>query len=599
MSNLSEEIRVRKRHRVHEGCGQRTTRLTPVAVAQDDGTQVAQAVVDLRAALAAIALPLSIPGRDHAEETRADLIRQLDDYVLPRLASLDAPLLAVVGGSTGAGKSTLVNSIVNAQISRQGVIRPTTTRPVLVHHPDDVAWFADQRILPGLSRVTGAESDEPQLGTVRLVRSRALPAGMALLDAPDIDSVVVTNRALATQLLAAADLWLFVTTAARYADAVPWDLLRTASERGTAVAIVLDRVPPEVIDEIRGHLVEMLRDQGLGTAPVFSVPECVLTPEGLLPPEALSRLKGWLTALAADSRARAIVVNQTLEGALVSLSGRTTALIEATHDQQQAREALLSAVDAHFDNARNQVVDGMTDGRLLRGEVLARWQEFVGTGEFFRQVESTIGKWRDRLQSAVTGSARPPEHLGEALQSGVAALITAHGEGAIAETNRSWRRLPGGEGALENIPAGSQESAALKSEVEAVVRQWQGEIFDMVRTEGGNRRTNARVAAYGVNGIGLFLMLVTFAHTGGLTGAEVGIAGGTSVLAQRILEAVFGDQAVRDMAAKARRSLLARVDDVYGRQRRAFVATVDPTDALVTNGEALVVAAKRVREAIR
>ena len=68
-------------------------------------------------------------------------------------------------------------------------------------------------------------------------------------------------RELAGQLLSAADLWLFVTTAARYADAVPWDLLRTAADRGTAVAIILDRVPPEATDEIRPHLVAMLREQ--------------------------------------------------------------------------------------------------------------------------------------------------------------------------------------------------------------------------------------------------------------------------------------------------------------------------------------------------
>lgn len=95
---------------------------------------------------------------------------------------------------------------------------------------------------------------------------------MALLDAPDIDSVVSANRAIAARLLSAADLWLFVTTAARYADAVPWDLLRTAADRGTSVAIVLDRIPAEAIDEIRPHLATMLREQGLPTAPIFTVP---------------------------------------------------------------------------------------------------------------------------------------------------------------------------------------------------------------------------------------------------------------------------------------------------------------------------------------
>ena len=43
-------------------------------------------------------------------------------------------------------------------------------------------------------------------------------------------------------------------------------------------------------------------------------------------------------------------------------------------------------------------------------------------------------------------------------------------------------------------------------------------------------------------------MVVVFASTAGLTGAEVGIAGGSAVLGQKLLEAVFGDQAVRRLA---------------------------------------------------
>jgi hypothetical protein len=541
-------------------------------------------VTALREQVASARLPLEIPGAAAARANREALLKQLDDYVLPRLRSLDAPLLAVVGGSTGAGKSTLVNSIVDAEVSRSGVLRPTTTTPVLVHHPQDRRWFADDRILPSLSRVTGARGDGDGGGSLRLVESSSLPPGMALLDAPDIDSVVTANRALASQLLAAADLWLFVTTAARYADAVPWDLLHQASERGTAVAIVLDRVPPESMAEIRSHLAGMLREQGLSTAPIFGIPEAELTSEGRLPERDVTRLKSWLTALASDARARNVIVRQTLDGALRSLDDRTASLVAATAAQTEAAAALHGVPETAYADALDRVEQGITDGTLLRGEVLARWQEFVGTGEFFRQVESAISRVRDRITSAIKGSPPPSDDLGEALQSGVAALITAQAHGASSTVARQWRQLPGGDPVLSAHPELAKPADDLGTRVERLVRDWQGELLELVRTEGRDRRTTARVAAYGINGVGLLLMLISFAHTAGLSGAEVGIAGGTAVVAQKVLEAIFGDQAVRDMAAKARKRLLEHVEELYAGERARYDAALGDVD--VESGQA-------------
>jgi hypothetical protein len=418
---------------------------------------------------------------------------------------------------------------------------------------------------------------------------------MALLDAPDIDSVVSANRALATQLLSAADLGLFVTTAARYADAVPWELLRQASERGTAVAIVLDRVPPEAMTEIRSHLASMLREQGLATAPIFGIPESALTAEGRLPEGDVERLKSWLTALASDARARASVVRQTLSGALDSLNGRTLELVEASAAQQAATDALRSASDHAYAEALAHVEEGMTDGTLLRGEVLARWQEFVGTGEFFRQVESAVSRLRDRITAAVKGNPPPSGDLGEALQTGVAALVSAQAQGAAAAGARAWRMLPGGPAVLAEHPELAKASPSLESAVDRLVRDWQGEVLDLVRSEGRDRRTTARIAAYGVNGIGVILMLVAFAHTGGLIGAEVGIAGGTAVLAQKVLEAIFGDQAVREMAAKARERLLKRVRELYAEEQARFAAAVEGVEMDRDQAERLAEAAAAVK----
>jgi GTPase SAR1 family protein len=570
-----------------------------VSSAADEPSPLRAAVGALRDAIDATELPLDLPETAEGQAERTALLRQLDDYVLPRLDSLDAPLLAVVGGSTGAGKSTLVNSVVGEEVSRSGVLRPTTTIPALIHHPDDSRWFTTSRVLPRLSRVTGRPGDHDQPGTVRLVESTALPAGLALLDAPDIDSVVKANRSLSGQLLQAADMWLFVTTAARYADAVPWDLLRSASERGTAVAIVLDRVAPENLDEIRPHLVEMLRGQGMGTSPVFTIPETDLTPQGLLPPDALGRLGQWLQALASDQRARNIIIAQTLSGALSSLSPRVDLIVEgacgpnkatrglslvpgfalvveAAPPQHEATRALSLVVDSAYDTARDTVEAGMTDGSLLRGEVLARWQEFIGTGEFFRQVETTISRWRDKVSAAIRGNPMPAESVDEALQSGVADLIRSQADAAATSIARTWRGMPAGESVLARAPGLAASDATVAPRIERLVREWQGDILDLVRKEGKDRRTNARIAAVGINGIALFLMLVSFAHTAGLTGAEVGIAGGASLLAQRVLEAIFGDQAVREMAKKARLLLVERVDALYDDERTRYHAGLGP-----------------------
>ncbi|NYF99229.1 GTPase domain-containing protein [Janibacter cremeus] len=514
-------------------------------------------------------LPLDLASTREARRERAALLDQLDDYVIPRLSSIDAPLLAVVGGSTGAGKSTLINSILRREVSRSGVLRPTTTSPVLIHHPDDEPWFRDGRVLPSLARVTGGDA-EPQPGTVRLEPSEDLPSGMAILDAPDIDSVVSANREMAAQLLAAADLWLFVTTAARYADAIPWRLLRQACDRGTAVAIVLDRVDRPGMDEVRSHLIEMLREQGMGTSPVFTVPEAELDAWGFIPEADIARVHGWLTALAGDQKARSIIVRQTLEGALRSLDGRLDALVGATRAQREEVGGLAKVAYDAYDRAEEGVTEGMADGQLLRGEVLARWQEFVGTGEFFRKVEKGVARIRDRVTASVRGP-EPTAELDEALQTGVSALLLAEADTAAATVARTWRGTEAGPIVLDEHPGLARSSRGIEEDVERLVRDWQGDVLDIVRSEGANRRTNARVAAYGVNGIGLFLMLVSFAHTGGvLVAPEVAIAGGTTALAQKVLEAIFGDQAVREMAVKARTLLLERVDDLFTGERGRY-----------------------------
>ena len=165
-------------------------------------------------------------------------------------------------------------------------------------------------------------------------------------------------------------------------------------------------------------------------------------------------------------------------------------------------------------------------------------------------------------------------------------------EVATTETVRSWRSTGAGIQVLERDHALTRPSPELAVRVERLVRDWQGDILEMVRTQGQDRRTTARVMAYGVNGVGVVLMLVTFASTAGVTGAEWGIAGGTAVVGQKLLEAIFGDQAVRDLARAARERLVERVADVYGMEESRYVKAVrDVQDGTVDPKELLAAAA--------
>lgn len=559
------------------------------------------ALSTLRREIETLSLPLETVTAADARREREAVLDQLDDYLLPRLQAESAPLLVVVAGSTGAGKSTLVNSILGQHVTTPGALRPTTRSPVLVHHPLDAQWFTSERVFPHLARETPVASlappgtspvaqpgtepaprpapvptgDHPRDGdprSLRLVATDVLPQGMALLDAPDVDSVVVGNRELAAQLLSAADLWLFVTTAARYADAVPWELLSAGAARNAQVALVVDRVDPGA-EMVVDHLREMLVDQGLGDAPVFLLRESALV-DGMLPVTEVAPLARWLTVMGSDDGARRAVIAATRDGVIDDLSARTMALADAADAQVLTETALRRSVSACYAEAAREVRRATSDGSMLRGEVLSRWQDFVGTGDFMRGVEQKFGALRDRVSGYLRGRPAAAPKVSTAIGHSLEAIIFDAADRASERTYSAWRSDPAGAALLDGL-ALSRASASLPQELAEAVRGWQGDVLGLVTESGADKRGRARTLAIGVNGAGAALMIVVFASTGGLTGAEVGIAGGSAVLAQRLLEAVFGDEAVRSLARTAQELLDARVDGVLSRQAQRFTSLLD------------------------
>ncbi len=516
-----------------------------------------------------------------SEVLRIKSIHQISDYLIPRLSNLNAPLLAVVGGSTGSGKSTLVNSLLQDQISISSAVRPTTRVPVLAHNPADTAWFDDQRILPDLRRVQaeGAEraSTTAGKGKVLLTPNSRVPAGIALLDAPDIDSISEDNRALSAQLLNAADLWIFVTTANRYADALPWELLTEAGVRDITVFVVLNRVPPGADAEIAPDLRRLLAEHQLDPSRLHVIPEVVLDANGFIPADFVQDLRLWIESLASDAQERQRIAAQTLDGALKRTTADVGELLAELRDQQQQLEDLTQDVEHRFGLALERATDALNDGALLRGEILTRWQDFVGTGDLLRGIEGAVGRVRDRIGSFFSGKPPAERRVEQAIETGLHTIFVSEITSACKDTELVWKNTPTGQALLENLPAAGPE-ADLEERAATCIREWQNDVLSMIRQEGSGKRKSARIAAIGVNSVAVILMVVVFASTAGLTGIELGIAGGSAVVGQKLLEAIFGEDAVRRMAAKARTMLHNRAKELISNSSSKYLDTIEANE---------------------
>jgi hypothetical protein len=216
---------------------------------------------------------------------------------------------------------------------------------------------------------------------------------------------------------------------------------------------------------------------------------------------------------------------------------------------------------------------------------MVRWQEFVGTGELLKSLEAKVGWFRDRMVNAIKGKPAQAERVSVAVESSLETLIIEHAEAAAERAEASWQSLAPGHQLLADVGEDlGRASRGLRRKAERAVREWQQDVLEMVRTEGADKRSTARFLAYGVNGLSVALMVVVFSQTAGLTGAEVGIAGGGAVLGQKLLEAVFGDQAVRTLSERARRKLEVRVRALLEDERARYLDLlvslgIDPASA--------------------
>ena len=497
-----------------------------------------------------------------------------------RLENLQAPLLVVIGGVTGAGKSTFVNTLIGRDLLATGPVRPTTFAPALVCHPDDGPWFAGNEVLPGTARVEAAHSEgiggTGDTGTLRLLRTAAVPPGIGILDAPDIDSISAANRDLADQLLDAADLWVWFTTAGKYADEDSMAYLRRARRRRTALAVVLTQVHQSDIDEVAADFRAKLAAEQLVGARLFTIP-VTRVEKGRLPSEAVAPLRDWIYSLAEPNLRRAHR-RQTLDGALSAVPEDVDALVADIEDDVRTAEALQAEVERGYGDARKQFEVALDEGLPLRADVVARWDRFVGAGKLLKATEAATGQARDWIKGVLANVGIGEERrLERQVRIEVADTLTdllgKVADIAATDVATAWSSSPAGRALLAHDKL-STRSAGFDEAVESMVRDWQAEVTGLVESAGASRRSQARVVSSVVSVAATSAILLAMASAG-ITGAEAGIAAAAGAANQALLVKLLGEANLRALVADARKAMLERFEGLMNAEAARFSVRID------------------------
>jgi len=149
-------------------------------------------------------------------ESRA-LVRRLLARLDTLRIRLEAPLVVATFGGTGTGKSALVNALVGRECTPSGRQRPTTTRPILIAHPE-----------------TELDVLELPLNDFDVQRaSTAALRDIVILDCPDPDTneagTAGSNLDTLRQMLPHCDVLLYVSTQQKYRSARVIDELDVAA----------------------------------------------------------------------------------------------------------------------------------------------------------------------------------------------------------------------------------------------------------------------------------------------------------------------------------------------------------------------------------
>jgi hypothetical protein len=467
------------------------------------------------------------------------------------------------------------------------VLRPTTREAVLLATDADAAMLR-RGALAGID-------------AGRIVRAPATTAsaGLAIVDAPDLDSVERANRVIADALVEAADLGIFVTSAIRYADKVPFDVVQRIAARGLPLLIVVNRLPNDESEQrvVLEDLRRVLKDTALrgiddARVQIVGVAEGRLDPSGeRLEADAAGPVLERVDELAKDRERRLALARRALEGALAGLGPLLSNVADDVEREAAEGEALRTITGKSYDAELAALFEELRGGTFLRTEVLRHWESYVKADQITRFFSRGLGRLRGTIVAVFRGMPEAPVGVVEKeVTSDVVAVAISRATEAARRVASEWSSREGPAVQLGRDPTLWSASPDLAARIQPRLHEWVASIATDVQARGAGKRDLAFGVSLGVNALTVAAMVGVFAHTAGVTGTELGIVAATGFLNQKLMQAIFGEAAMREMIANARERLEALLRDEFAKERMRYDRLVADPVELRTLAEELRVA---------
>ena len=242
------------------------------------------------------------------------------------------------------------------------------------------------------------------------------------------------------------------------------------------------------------------------------------------------------------------------------------------------------------------------DGSLLRGEVQARWQDFVVTGDLMRTLRSgkapRQGKRARKRQAPERGAA-----MKTALRSALEGAVIFAADRAAEDADSRWRTDAAGSAMLlaaEQARASGRKAdwlfASAFGEGEGDVRElnlgksapdlplraaravgaWQDHVMRLVQHAEQHKRSLSRAAALDADTLALVTVLAILGENAVGSHAAAGLDDSDILtLPRRIVTAVLGEEPVHDIFQTARAELNERARLLLDEELRRFSEVID------------------------